>query len=83
MEKHFTLNNVNEGPDHEFSMNPVTWREMINCSRELEAALGDGQKKVQENEKETRSSEKIAKGKTKLNKGHLLQRDDLCFETLS
>ena len=78
VEKHFTLNNVNEGPDHEFSMNPVTWREMINCSRELEAALGDGQKKVQENEKETYVLQRRSlRAKQKLNKGHLLQRDDL------
>jgi len=53
VEKHFTDDNSREGPDHGFSMNPKTWREMIDRSRELEASLGDGLKKVEENEQET------------------------------
>lgn len=53
IEKHFTANNNQIGPDHAFSMNPVTWKEMVNRSRELENALGTGIKKVEENEKTT------------------------------
>lgn len=53
IEKHFTDNNELDGPDHNFSMNPETWREMIDRSRELELALGDGIKKIEDNEKET------------------------------
>jgi len=53
IEKHFTDNNNFKGPDHVFSMNPVTWREMIDRTRELELALGGGIKKVEENEAET------------------------------
>lgn len=53
VEKHFTSDNNRVGPDHAFSMNPKTWREMVDRSRELEASLGDGYKKVEENEKET------------------------------
>lgn len=54
IEKHFTDDNSLIGPDHAFSMNPQSWREMVRCTRELEAALGDGIKRVEENEKETR-----------------------------
>jgi N-acetylneuraminate synthase len=54
IEKHFTDNNSRIGPDHAFSMNPKSWREMVDRSRELEAALGDGIKRVEENERETR-----------------------------
>ena len=50
VEKHFTLNNDLEGPDHKFSMNPKTWREMIKSARELEKSLGDGKKIVEKNE---------------------------------
>ena len=50
IEKHFTADNNQEGPDHAFSMNPVTWKEMVGRSRELENALGSGIKKVEENE---------------------------------
>lgn len=53
IEKHFTDNNNLEGPDHKFSMNPVTWREMIDRTRELEFALGDCIKKIEDNELET------------------------------
>lgn len=53
IEKHFTDNNSNEGPDHKFAMNPASWREMVDRSNELCLALGSGIKKVEDNEKET------------------------------
>jgi N-acetylneuraminate synthase len=53
VEKHFTDDNGRTGPDHAFSMNPVTWHEMVSRCRELEASLGDGVKRVEENERET------------------------------
>jgi N-acetylneuraminate synthase len=53
IEKHFTDDNTRTGPDHAFSMNPSTWREMVDRSRELEASSGDGVKRVEENERET------------------------------
>jgi sialic acid synthase SpsE len=53
IEKHFTDSTDREGPDHSFSMTPVTWREMVDRTRELEASLGDGQKKIEANERET------------------------------
>lgn len=53
IEKHFTSDNKLIGPDHPFSMNPKTWREMVDRSRELEQALGTGTKIVEANEQET------------------------------
>lgn len=53
IEKHFTDSNDRDGPDHSFAMNPSTWREMVDRTRELEASLGDGIKKIEENERET------------------------------
>lgn len=53
VEKHFTDDNNRVGPDHSFAMNPQTWREMVDATRELEQALGDGIKRVEENEMET------------------------------
>jgi sialic acid synthase SpsE len=50
VEKHFTDDNNREGPDHPFSMNPKTWREMVERSRELEYALGSSIKEIEENE---------------------------------
>jgi len=53
IEKHFTDDNHREGPDHHFAMNPVTWRAMVDATRELEYALGSSDKEVAENERET------------------------------
>lgn len=53
IEKHFTDDTSRKGPDHLFSMNPNTWKEMVTRTRELEDALGNGTKKIEDNEKET------------------------------
>ena len=53
VEKHFTDDNNREGPDHAFAMNPKSWAEMVQSTRQLERALGSGDKFVAENEKET------------------------------
>jgi len=50
IEKHFTDNNLRQGPDHHFAMNPKPWKAMVDATRELELALGDGIKKVEKNE---------------------------------
>lgn len=53
VEKHFTDDTTREGPDHPFSMTPATWRDMVDRTRELERALGSGDKTVAENERQT------------------------------
>lgn len=53
IEKHFTDDNSRTGPDHAFSMTPDSWREMVRHSLDLFEALGDGEKRIEENEKES------------------------------
>jgi N-acetylneuraminate synthase len=53
IEKHFTDSNDREGPDHKFAMNPQSWRDMVDRTRELERALGQGIKRIEQNEKDT------------------------------
>ena len=53
IEKHFTDDPSRIGPDHPFSMDPGSWREMVDRTRELESALGSLTKNVAENERET------------------------------
>lgn len=53
IEKHFTDDCAREGPDHGFALDASAWCEMVNRTRELELALGDGNKVVQDNERET------------------------------
>ncbi len=50
IEKHFTDDNNREGPDHKFAMNPTTWRQMVDTANEVYYALGDGKKRIEENE---------------------------------
>ena len=53
VEKHFTDDNDRVGPDHKFAMNPSSWCEMVERTRELERALGSGDKFMAANELET------------------------------
>lgn len=53
IEKHFTDDCGREGPDHCFSIDPDSWREMVERTRDLEAALGSAEKRVADNERET------------------------------
>ncbi len=53
VEKHFTDSNLRIGPDHKFSMNPVSWAKMVHDVRILERTLGDGKKKIENNEKQS------------------------------
>jgi N-acetylneuraminate synthase len=53
VEKHFTDDTQRTGPDHAFSMDPRSWKEMVERTRELENALGTGAKRVEANEEET------------------------------
>jgi sialic acid synthase SpsE len=78
VEKHFTDNNSRVGPDHKFSMNPKTWYEMVNATRELENSLGDGVKRVEKNEEETvvlqRRSIRII---TEIKKGEKIKKENI------
>jgi N-acetylneuraminate synthase len=53
VEKHFTDDMRRTGPDHAFSMDPASWRDMVDRTRELENALGTGTKQVEPNETQT------------------------------
>lgn len=78
IEKHFTDDNSRNGPDHKFSMNPQSWREMVNRANEVYVSLGNGLKIVEANEKDTAILQRRSLRFTKdLPKGHLLSNGDL------
>ena len=78
IEKHFTDDNGREGPDHSFAMNPRSWREMVDRSRELQAALGDGVKRVEDNEVQTAVlQQRCLRTARELPAGHVLTEADL------
>jgi sialic acid synthase SpsE len=47
VEKHFTLDRNRHGPDHWFSLDPEALRDLVTRVRRVEAALGDGNKRVE------------------------------------
>ena len=55
VEKHFTLSNQLPGPDHAFSLEPRELRDMVEKIRELEQAMGSGDKVMQPEESELRA----------------------------
>lgn len=78
IEKHFTDDIARIGPDHGFSMDPNSWKQMVDETRNLEMALGDGIKKVEENEVEARIIQRRAiRTSRKLSAGHILTERDL------
>ena len=80
IEKHFTDDNSREGPDHKFALNPTAWSEMVNRTRELELALGDGIKRIEKNEESTVIVQRRAiRAKIPLSKGAILKEDDVIF----
>ena len=78
VEKHFTDDTSRVGPDHGFSMDPTTWRAMVDDTRMLEAALGSGVKEIEANEIQTvvlqRRCVRVARD---LEAGTVLTREDL------
>jgi len=77
-EKHFTNDNNQEGPDHAFAMNPHTWREMVDRSYELLYALGDGIKRVEENEQQSYIVQRRCLCANKdLQAGHIITKKDI------
>ena len=78
IEKHFTDDTSRPGPDHGFAMDPTTWREMVDRTRELEAALGTGVKRVMPNEQETVIVQRRSlRARYDLDAGSRIRRDDL------
>ncbi len=53
IEKHFTDDKKNAGPDHPHSMEPAEFAAMVRRIREMEIALGTGRKEVVAEEEET------------------------------
>lgn len=50
IEKHFTLDKMLPGPDHKASLEPNELKAMVDAIRNIEQALGDGQKHVSNSE---------------------------------
>ena len=78
IEKHFTLDQNMEGPDHKASLNPEELKSMVSAIRHIEQALGDGIK--QPNESEKKISKVVLKrivASRPIKKGEILSEDNM------
>ena len=80
IEKHFTDDKTREGPDHKFSMDFYTWKEMVDRTRELENSLGVEEKKLEDNELDTVVIQRRAiRVKKDLMVGDVVKEEDVEF----
>ena len=78
IEKHFTDDKSQEGPDHSFAMDPVDFKKMVYDIRHMEKILGKPEKIIYEEEKPQYVSMKRGlKAKVYLAKGTILKREHL------
>jgi N-acetylneuraminate synthase len=81
IEKHFTDDTSREGPDHPFSMDPDSWADMVAATRQLELALGSGDKVIAGNEQETAIVQRrCIRAARAIQAGELISRDKLKFQ---
>lgn len=81
IEKHFTLDNAMEGPDHKASLEPDELKSMVSCIRNIEMALGDGVKKVTEKELQNLNIvRKSIVAARKIYKGHTIHEKDMAIK---
>ena len=78
IEKHFTLNKHDKGPDHPHSMEPNEFKFMVESIREVERALGSTCKEVVEEESETvYVQRRCLYAKNALKKGQVITEADI------
>lgn len=78
IEKHLTLDRSMEGPDHKASLEPTELAEMIRCVRNVEIALGDGEKRPMPSEISNKSvARKSIIASRDIKKGEVLTEENL------
>jgi len=81
IEKHFTDDTSRDGPDHPFSMDPCSWKKMVEDTRILEQSLGHCIKKVEENEFDTVILQRRAiRVINKIKQGNVITEKDIEFQ---
>ncbi|ABF53289.1 N-acetylneuraminate synthase [Sphingopyxis alaskensis] len=80
IEKHFTENSRDHGPDHAASLEPAQLRAMVDAIRNVEVALGDGVKRPAPLELPTRALvRRSAFALTDINRGDRLDATTIAF----
>ncbi len=81
IEKHFTLDNNLQGPDHKASLEPSELKQMVSSIRKIENALGDGIKKPSSSEKKNMDvARKSIVAKAKIKKGEKFTNENITIK---
>ncbi|SFC64446.1 N-acetylneuraminate synthase [Algibacter lectus] len=81
IEKHFTLDNAMEGPDHKASLNPAELKAMVDAIRNLEVALGNGIKVPSQSEiKNKPIARKSLVANKNIKKGDIFTEDNITIK---
>jgi N,N'-diacetyllegionaminate synthase len=81
IEKHFTLDKTMEGPDHKASLDPKELKGMVSAIRNIEIALGNGEKKPSPSEsKNLEAARKSIHLAVSLKKGEVLKYEHLIMK---
>jgi|TARA_B100001964_G_scaffold245829_1_gene337077 N-acetylneuraminate synthase/N,N'-diacetyllegionaminate synthase len=81
LEKHFTLDKNFIGPDHKASLDPKELSGMVLAIRDVETALGNGIKKITQEEEEIKAVlRKSIVAKVDITKGAIIQEDMLIIK---
>lgn len=78
IEKHFTLDRNMEGPDHKASLEPQELADMVKCIRNIEKAIGNGEKTPSPSEKKNITvARKSIVAKTKIKTGDIFTEQNI------
>ena len=81
IEKHFTLDNTMEGPDHKASLEPNELKSMVKAIRNIEVALGSSLKKPSKSEIPNLAIvRKSIFAKTKIKQGDILSNNNITIK---
>jgi N,N'-diacetyllegionaminate synthase len=81
VEKHFTLDQTLNGPDHKASLEPDEFKKMVRAIRNIEKALGNGIKKPSKSEiHNIQVIRKSIVAKTKIKIGDILNEDNITIK---
>lgn len=84
IEKHFTLDRNMEGPDHLASTEPDEFKHMVRQIRNIEAAMGNGEKKLTLSERKIKTvvTKRVVAAR-KINQGEIFSKDNICVKRSS
>lgn len=81
IEKHFTLDNKMDGPDHRASLEPKELKQMVDAIRNIDIALGSEEKRATPSElKNIPVMRKSIVAKKLIKKGETLSEENICIK---